>query len=396
MSSRRGTSVWISGVVGLAVVAGVAAVVTVVARGRRGSEPPARTAAVGEQTALPALAAALREGDARALAVLYQRTAVKPDAPALPALTDAEAVEWVDVLKGVRTGFLKFGTYGRSSALTVAGRVLQRFSADPAPNRWVEVLHPVHDLLSSGLADGSLDVRGAALLEISKVWGWLPGRAMLPAEEDVLSDWKQGFCGPVVRRLGDREPSARAAAVACLGQLPLTDVAAQAVAYLEDPASPEVRKQVLVSFARRPALLTEDAVLKHMYDPDRGVAETAELVLKARGLSQEQISLGSMIFHPKPEIRASVIPLLKEQTDLDPVVWLIQLSRDADESVRMGAVEALAARVTPEVGQRLSEMAATDKSPAVRRAATRLLPAGHKTAALPPLPGSPSLNPKAN
>ena len=42
MPSRRGTRLWISGVVGLAVVAGVAAVVTLTTRGRRVSEPRAR------------------------------------------------------------------------------------------------------------------------------------------------------------------------------------------------------------------------------------------------------------------------------------------------------------------------------------------------------------------
>jgi HEAT repeat protein len=199
-----------------------------------------------------------------------------------------------------------------------------------------------------------------------------------------------------VRRLGDREPKSRAATVACLGYLPVDSAAANAIPYLDDPASPDVRKQVLVSFARRPALLTEDAVLKHMYDAEAGISEVAELVLRTRGLTQEQISLGSMIFHPKPEIRASVIPLLKERTDVDPVVWLLQLSKDSEESVRISAVEALSRRLSPEVGQRLAEMAATDKSPAVRRAASKYLPEVQKTASLPPLPGSPSLLPKAN
>jgi hypothetical protein len=103
-----------------------------------------------------------------------------------------------------------------------------------------------------------------------------------------------------------------------------------------------------------------------------------------------------MIFHPKAEIRASVIPLLKERIDIDPIVWLLQLSRDSDESVRLGAIEALSTRPSPEVDQRLAEMAATDKSAAVRRAAGKLVPESHKTAALPPLPGSSALYPKAN
>ena len=137
-------------------------------------------------------------------------------------------------------------------------------------------------------------------------------------------------------------------------------------------------------------------MLRHLSDADPGVAEVAKVVLEIRGLTTEQISLGRMIYHPRADIRASVIPLLKNRTDVDPVVWLLQLSHDADESVRLGAVDALAVRMTPEVGQRLAEMARTDRSPAVRKSASRFLSESEKTAALPPLPGSPSLNPKAN
>jgi hypothetical protein len=394
MPARRGTRLWISGVLGLAVVAGAAAFLTL-PRGRRGVEHKAQEV-VDEKTPMPGLALALRDSDARALAVLFQMTAETPDAPRPGALSDQDAAEWIEVLKGLRTGFLKFGSYGRASALTLTRRVLDRFAVEPVPVTWVETLTPAHDLLTSGLADANLDVRVTALMEIGAVWNWVPGRTLITAEEDVLDDWKQGLTAPVVRHLGDREPKARAAAVACLGRLRVDGIANEAIPYLEDPTSADVRKQVLVSFATRPALLTEDAVLRHMFDKEAGIPEAAEIVLRARGLSQEQISLGSMIFHPKAEIRASVISLLKERSDIDPVVWLLQLSRDADETVRIGAVEALARKLTPEVGRRLAEMAATDKSPAVRRAASKHLPDIEKTAALPPLPGSPRLNPKAN
>ena len=338
MPAFRRTNLWVTGVVGLVAAAGVTALVSHGGKGRRVAD--SRPAVViDEKTPLPALAKALRESDARALAVLFQRTATgTEERPA--AIAGREATDWVDAIKGMRTGFHKFGSYGRSSALTVAGRVLRRYATDPAPADWIDVLRPVHDLLASGLADANLDVRVTALMEISRCWSWMPGRTPLPAEESLLAEWKQGFVGLVVHHLGDREPKARAAAVACLGHLPIDAAAAPAIAYLNDPSSPDVRKQVLVSFATRANLLSEDAVLKHMYDKEAGIAEVAELVLKTRGLTQEQISLGSMIFHPKPEIRASVIPLLKNRTDVDPTVWLLQLSRDEDEAVRIGAVDA--------------------------------------------------------
>ena len=393
MSTRLRTKLGIGGILGLAAVTALTAFFV---RGRASSRSSKPNAEFTESTSLSVLAAATRESDARALAVLLKK--LTPAGDALPpALTDEEAGQWIEVLNGLRTGFLKFGSYGKATAVTVAGRTIQRFSVDPGPSQWIKAIRPTHDILSAGLADENLDVRVTSLVEIGKLWSWIPGRIASPAEEYNVANWKDSFVAPVVRRLADPEAKARAAAVSCLGYHPIDSAASPAVAYLEDPKSADVRQQVLVSFVTRTALLTEDMVLKHVYDQDPTIGETAGMVLKARGLSQEQISLGSMIFHPKPGIRASVIPLLKERTDIDPVVWLIQLSQDNEESVRIGAIEALATRKSPEVERRIAEMAATDKSAAVRRAASKhLLPEVEKTAALPPLPGSPSLNPKAN
>src|SRR5262249_8274180 len=154
-------------------------------------------------------------------------------------------------------------------------------------------------------------------------------------------EWKEGMHPAVIRCLTDASAKVRTAAVACLGDLPINAAAAPAIPYLDDmrPDAADVRRQVLVSFARRRALLSEAAVLKRPYDPAPGIPEMAEVILKTRGLNQEQISLGKMIYPPtKPELRASVIPLLRDRTDIDPVVWLLQLSHDSDESVRTSAV----------------------------------------------------------
>jgi hypothetical protein len=66
--------------------------------------------------------------------------------------------------------------------------------------------------------------------------------------------------------------------------------------------------------------------------------------------------------------------------------------------VRISSIEALAKHKTPLAQRRLAEMARTDGSEAVRQAAAKIVPSmdDEKTAALPPLPGSSSLNPKAN
>ena len=71
-------------------------------------------------------------------------------------------------------------------------------------------------------------------------------------------------------------------------------------------------------------------------------------------------------FMPRPQQRISVIPLLKDRNDVDPAIWLIQLSRDPEEMVRLSAVEAMAALKSPSVKRRLSEMARLDASEAVQ------------------------------
>ena len=422
MPGRRRTGLWIAGVLGLAVAVPVTCGL-LKQRGHRGADR--QPVVFNEKTSLKALAGALREGDARALAALYQRMTARADsAPRGLDGNRQETDEWLDTLAALRTGFLKFGGYGRASAITATARILDRFTADPAPAAWARAMAPVHDLLVSGLSDPDLNVRVAALLEVSRLWGWMPGRSILTVEEDALADWKEGLIAPVVRRLSDREPKARVAAVACLGTLPL-DKAAPAIPYLEDPSG-DVRQQVLISFAARRSLLSEDAIIKRLYDAEPGIPQLAETVLRTRGLSTEQIDLARMISHPKPELRASTIPMIRNRTDIDPAVWLLQLSRDREESVRLAALEALATLTEPEVRGRLAEMAESDPSPGVRASASRFVKEGagtetaatlpmpmprargrntvvsrpraksETTAALPPLPGSPSLNPKAN
>ncbi len=396
MAGRHQRGFWIAGALGLAVVGGLA--VFGFFPGRRGNKAPATAVSFDERTPLAVLAPALRDSDARALSALERQ--ILPKGSAKPtAIPEADAKQWQEIISALRSGYPQFSGYGRSLALKLATAVFDRFAIDPAPSSWPDVLPPLRDLLVSGLVDADVNARVTALTEVGRLWVWIPGNTPEPVTEEALVAWKSGLHGPVVRCLTHRVPTVRAAAVACLGYLPIDDAAAPAIPYLEDMSTGAgpVRTQVLISFARRRGLLSEDAVLKHLYDPEPGVPEMAEFVLKTRGLNHEQVSLGRMIFHPKAELRASVIPLLIGRSDIDPIVWLIHLSRDSEEAVRASAVEALASRPTPEVRQRLSEMAKSDKSPVVRQAASKFVATdSEKTAALPPLPGSPSLNPKAN
>jgi HEAT repeat protein len=226
----------------------------------------------------------------------------------------------------------------------------------------------------------------------------MPGRSLTPAEEDALAAWKEGLHRPIVRCLASNDRDTKIAAINTLGYLPVDVAAAPAVAYLEDESA-DVRRQVLISFAGRPNILTVDMLLKRLHDADEGIRDASKSTLKVRGLSDELISLGGLLTSPKADQRASVIALVKDRTDIDPIVWLLQLSRDDDESVRLHAVEALAAHKpqTVTIKRRIIEMARSDASSRVSEAAGKLLTSPEETtAALPPLPGSSLLNPKAN
>ena len=165
----------------------------------------------------------------------------------------------------------------------VACRILDRFSIEPAPARWIETLQPIHDILSACMEDGESNVRFIAMGEVSKLWVFMPGRSITPAEENALGNWKEGLYRPVLRCLASTDLRTRIGAISCLGFLALDSAAAPAVAYVEDNDSVDVRRQTLVSFAQRPRLLTEDMLLRRLHDPDSTIRDTASIVLKARG-----------------------------------------------------------------------------------------------------------------
>jgi hypothetical protein len=364
------------------------------------SKPAAETARAGvasPRSPLLTLADGLKVGDAQALAATFQRTAVEQGATPV-AFTEAEAKDWVVVLDGLRAGYIKFAPVGRVSAILATTRILERFRLDPTPSAWIDALQPSHALLTAGVADNHVEVRATALTEIGRLWNWLPGRTMTPLEEVTLADWKDAFREPATRRLGDRDPKGRASAVVCLGSSPIDSMAALVAPYIDDPENGGVRFHTLKVLAARPSVLGDEAILRRLHDSEPGVPELAEIVLKTRGLTKEQIFLGRQLYHPKPEVRVSIVPLIRERTDIDPLVWLLQLSRDSDETVRTKAAEALVGRPSQESVERLREMAATDASPEVRAAANKLVSVtvAETTASLPPLPGSASLNLKAN
>lgn len=364
-------------------------------RPRPGSEPPAEGVARAVSAPASDLAAAIRGGDGRSLTAAHKRLTTRPDAP-LPPPTGREVAEWTELVEACRVAYTRFPGAGKTAILEAAAAVLDRLTVEGTPSEsWPALLPPAHDLFAAGLRDADPGTRTMALRAVGHLWAWAPGCAMTGPQEGQVGAWKASFYDEILRRLEDPDLAVRLQAIACLGSLPIDAKAAPAAALRDDPDF-RVRTQVLTSFAMRPGVLSEEAILPLLHDPLPDLRGLAEKVLKARGLSAELIGLGEMVTHARPEIRASAIPLLLQRDDIDPTVWLLRLSEDGDESVRLAAVEAFAGKGSPEVLQRLRELAAADESEAVRLAASKLLPKVGPTAALPPLPGSPRLTPRAN
>ena len=260
MPEQRRARLWIAGIVGGFLLA-AAGIFGFFGRPYRSLTTQGGSAiSLSQASSLAALNQGLRDSDPRALAVFQERTTTKPGEPR-KALTDEEAAQWLETLTALRAGFFKYSPPARATSAVVACGILEKFTPEIAPARWIEALQPVRDILSGCLADAESSVQYIALEQISRLWVWMPGRSLTEAEENSLGSWKEGLHGPVVRCLASKDFRTRIGAILCLGFLPFDTAAAPAVAYIEDNDNVDVRRQALVSFANRPALLTDDMLL---------------------------------------------------------------------------------------------------------------------------------------
>src|SRR5262249_2185577 len=180
----------------------------------------AGTAAINPDSPLAVLNKAVRASDPRALSFIQQRIVPASGGPK-QALDDRAAAEFIETLSCLRAGYPKLGSAARAVAITVACRIFDKFTLEPAPARWVETLQPIHDLLTASLSVADADPQYAALVEISRLWIWIPGRSLMPFEEQTLAEWKGALCPAVVRCLASPNDTVRMGAVACLGALPI-------------------------------------------------------------------------------------------------------------------------------------------------------------------------------
>ena len=400
----------IVGGVGLLVAAGLAALMAPSGTGREDVEAPAAAGASRAAEADPSGPEAAPERSTRSIGLASGSPEALEEAVAamvaVPEQAEAEtqgprpatpmdAVEvdaWRDDLAGIGAGFTRYPPTARARIIGLIGVAMDRLAAEPTPEGWSEVLTPTAEVLTAGMADPSPAVRAEAVGVIGQLWTWEPGRLASTKAEQAVASWKNRLQTPLDALVKDPEPGVRLATLIALGKLPIDAMAAPALALLEDPV-PAVRLQLLNSFAHRRELLTDDAILPRLYDNEVAVSLAAQLVLRARGLSDDQIGLAGLLYHPRAEERAKAVPLIEGREDIDPIVWLVQLSRDEAEPVRSEALGALVRRASPDARRRVAEMADSDPSPTLRDAARHALDA--LTADLPALPVATNLNPRA-
>ena len=165
--------------------------------------------------------------------------------------------------------------------------------------------------------------------------------------------------------LADNAPSVQLAAISLAMLSPLR--IADEIAPCLSSSSSEVRRAALVVLGPTPDAVTEDAILPLLHDSDEQNAALARSALFSRGLSDDQIRLGRLLAHPSPAQRLLVIDHLDEASHVDVNMWLKRLSHDTSPAVRSAAARAMAQAGSPDLTERLNQMAEGDPSPTVSR-----------------------------
>jgi hypothetical protein len=139
------------------------------------------------------------------------------------------------------------------------------------------------------------------------------------------------------------------------------------VAALLTDAAPQVRCAALLAVGPEDERsVPAKSLLPVLHDPDPEVRKACEDVLrKDRRLSPECLKLGWCLYHPDPAERLNVLDHLRRGADVEPGVWLRELSHDESPAVRLAAVRVMSQQDIVDLSDRLDQMADGDPSPTV-------------------------------
>ncbi len=166
------------------------------------------------------------------------------------------------------------------------------------------------------------------------------------------------------------EPPANRVRATLLAVRPGMDDLREIAALLKDPA-PEVRRAALLAVG--PAderVVPAKSLLPVLHDNDPEVRRACEDVLRIdRHLSQQNYQLGWCLYQPDSAQRLNVLDHLRRGADVEPGVWLRELSRDESPAVRLAAVRVMSQQDRVDLSDRLEQMAESDPSPTVSQMA---------------------------
>ncbi len=115
-----------------------------------------------------------------------------------------------------------------------------------------------------------------------------------------------------------------------------------------------------------------DVLMRWLLADDAAVVSRAEAELRRRGFTDIQLKLARCLFNPDPAVRIELARTLPKLTTIDPVPWLLWLSRDPHIEVRLAAISLMATTGDPALLTRIRQMAREDADAAVQQVARRL------------------------
>jgi len=169
----------------------------------------------------------------------------------------------------------------------------------------------------------------------------------------------------VRKSLHDDSAATRQRAVQ-LAVRPDIDAADAAAELLHDPA-PEVRRAAVLAVGPEDEkTLPAKSLLPALHDADPAVRKACEEVLrKDRRLSPLCFKIGWCLCHPDPGQRLNVLDYLQRGAEVEPGVWLRELSHDDSPAVRLAAARVMSQQDVVDLSDRLEQMADGDPSPTV-------------------------------
>ena len=137
----------------------------------------------------------------------------------------------------------------------------------------------------------------------------------------------------------------------------------------EQPPNQSAESDPIADSLRRANTIT---VMRQLRSVDQYVASAAEAELTQRGFSAAHLELARRLCNPDPSVRKRVGRAALATPGVNPVPWLVELSRDDDPEVRLTAVTLMATTGEPAFLSNIAEIARRDPSERVRRQARRI------------------------